>query len=167
MKVRPHAVHLIHETNSGNAVLIGLPPYRFRLRFNPTNRVEYRNGTIQHAERAFHFSRKINMTRRIDNVDPVISPIAGRSRRSDRDAPLLLLGHPVHHRGTVVYLSDLVGNPCVKKHSLGRGCLTGIDVGHDANIPRSFEWHLSRRHPTRARRLTPRATGVHARRRDV
>ena len=45
-----------------------------------------------------------------------------------------LMNHPVHRGAAVVHLADLVGLTRVEKDSLGCGGLTGVDVGHDADV---------------------------------
>src|SRR5262249_28404858 len=45
------------------------------------------------------------------------------------------LFHPIHRRGPVVDLAELVGAAGVVEDPLGRGGLTRIDVRHDADIP--------------------------------
>src|SRR3546814_8327349 len=77
---------------------------------------------------------EIDVAGRVDDVDAVIVPEARRSGRRDRDAPLLLLLHPVHGGGALMDLADLVGLAGVIEDALGRGRLTGIDVRHDADI---------------------------------
>jgi len=42
--------------------------------------------------------------------------------------------HPVHRRGAVVHLADLVAHAGVEQDALGRGGLAGIDVRHDAEV---------------------------------
>jgi len=85
------------------------------------------------------------VARRIDDLDAVVhlvdrvGPVRRRGRRRDRDAPLLLLDHPVHRGGAVVHLTNLVALAGVEEDPLGRGGLTGIDVGHDADVAGSFE----------------------------
>src|SRR5256886_13606847 len=71
----------------------------------------------------------------VDNVDPVAAPVGDRGRRGDRDPPLLLLDHPVHGGGAVVHLAHLVDPARIEEGAFGRGCLPGIDVGHDADVP--------------------------------
>ena len=97
------------------------------------------------------------MARRVDDVDPVLGarrrarivrgavplPEAGRRGRRDRDAALLLLLHPVHRRGAFVHLADFVRLSGIVENALGRSRLTGIDVGHDADIPVVFERMLT------------------------
>src|SRR5204863_4245582 len=61
-------------------------------------------------------------------------PEAGGGRRRDRDAPLLLLLHPVHGRSAVVHLTDLVVHTGVVEDALGRRRLAGVDVSRDTDI---------------------------------
>ena len=78
------------------------------------------------------------MSRGVDQVDLVlfvlIVPECGGSGRGNGDTALLLLNHPVHNGSAFVRLADLVGFARVKKDTLRRGGLTGIDVSHDADI---------------------------------
>ena len=62
--------------------------------------------------------------------------------RRDGDAALLLLDHPVHDRGALVDLADLVGAAGVVEDPLGRGGLARVDVGHDPDVPHPRERHL-------------------------
>ena len=68
-------------------------------------------------------------------VTAVAFPETGRRRAGNRDTSLLLLLHPVHRRRTLVHLANLVRDARVIKDTFGGGSLTGIDVGHDADIP--------------------------------
>ncbi len=67
-----------------------------------------------------------------------VAPLAGGRSGGDGDAALLLLLHPVHRGGAFVHLADLVRAAGVIQDAFGRGGLTGIDVGHDADIAHSF-----------------------------
>src|SRR5262249_39675222 len=85
-----------------------------------------------------------------DDIDPiggaVSVPETGGRGRGDRDAPLLLLLHPVHGGGALMDLTDLVVLAGVIKDALGRCRLPGIDVGHDADVAiaveRGFTGHI-------------------------
>ena len=57
----------------------------------------------------------------------------GRGGR-DGDAALLLLLHPVHRRGALVDLTDLVVDAGVEQDPLGRRGLARVDVGHDPDV---------------------------------
>src|SRR3546814_6337655 len=65
----------------------------------------------------------------------MIAPEAGGGGRSDGDAALLLLLHPIHGGCAVMHLANLVRPAGVIKNALGRCRLAGIDVRHDADIP--------------------------------
>src|SRR5690606_3240315 len=75
----------------------------------------------------------------VDDVDPVVVPVAGGGGGGDGDAALLLLGHPVHRRRALVGLADLVGATRVVEDPLGRRGLARVDVGHDADVADPLE----------------------------
>ena len=85
------------------------------------------------------------MAGRVDDLEAVflaavgsagVAPEAGGGGGGDGHAALLLLHHPVHRRGAVVHLADLVGLAGVVQNALGGRGLAGIDVGHDADVAR-------------------------------
>ena len=138
-EVRADAVHLVDEADPRHAVLVGLPPHRLGLRLDAGDRVEHRDRAVEHAQRALDFDREVDVAGRVDDVDAVLAPEAGRRRRGDGDAALLFLLHPVHDGRALVDLADLVRNPGVEEDPLGSGRLPGIDVGHDADVPGSIQ----------------------------
>ena len=138
LEVRAHLVDLVNEANSRHAVLIGLTPDFFRLRLHAVDRVEHRHRAVQHAQRALDFSGEIHVAGGINNVDANVAPGAGGRGGSNGDAALLLLLHPVHGGRAFVDLSDAVRLSRIEKDALRRSGLTGIDVGHDADVPAPF-----------------------------
>ena len=72
-----------------------------------------------------------------------VAPERGGGSRGDGDSALLLLDHPVHGGSAVVHLTDLVGDAGVIEDALGRRRFTGVDVSHDPDVPRFFEWYLT------------------------
>jgi hypothetical protein len=76
---------------------------------------------------------------RVDQVDAMIVPEAGRGGRGDRDPPLLLLLHPVHRRGALVDLAELVDLLRVEEDPLGHCRLAGVDVRDDPDVPGALE----------------------------
>ena len=77
----------------------------------------------------------------IDDIDLMIPPIAGGGSRSDGYTPVLLLLHPVHGGFAVIYLADLVVFAGVEKDAFCGGCLSGINMCHDADVA-----HILKRH---------------------
>ena len=133
-EVGADSVHLVDESDAGHAVLVGLPPYGLGLRLYARHRAEQGDGPVEHPQRTLDLHSEVHVPGRVYYVDAMIEPFARRSRRRDGDAPLLLLGHPVHHGGAIVHFADLVGAAGVVEDALGRGGLAGIDVSHDADV---------------------------------
>src|ERR1700694_1624433 len=50
LKIGAHLVDLVDEANAWHTILIGLTPDFFRLWLYTVNRVEYRDGAVQHAK---------------------------------------------------------------------------------------------------------------------
>jgi hypothetical protein len=108
-------------------------------------------------KRTFDFRREIHVAGRVDDVHALLDafenlvnafffllhPRAGRRRRSDRDAALAFLLHPVGHGRAFVHLTDLVDHAGVKQNALGQRRLAGIDVRGDADVPRPLERELA------------------------
>src|SRR5947207_15356953 len=73
----------------------------------------------------------------------MILPETGRRGRCDRDAALLLLGHPVHGRCPFMHLTHAVNLLGVEEDTLRGGCLSSINVSDDSNIACFIEWIFS------------------------
>ena len=127
-------VHLVDEGDARHAVAVGLPPDGLRLGLDPADSTKNSHRAVKDAEAAFDFRRKIHMSRSIDDIDAMVPPAAGRCRRGDRDPPLLFLSHPVHRRRPLMHLPKPVVDPGVVEDALRGRRLTGVNVGHDADI---------------------------------
>ena len=77
VEVRAHAVHLVDESDAGHAVFACLTPDGFRLGLHPRDAAKYGDGAVQHAERAFHLGREIDVSGRIDDVYPLFDAFKG------------------------------------------------------------------------------------------
>src|SRR5438034_1462089 len=139
VEVGAHAVHLVDEGDARHLVAVRLAPDGLGLRLDAAHAAEDGDRAVEHAEAALDLDREVDVARRVDDVHAVLAPEAGGGGRGDGDAALLLLHHPVHHRGALVHLADLVADAGVVEDALrGRG-LAGIDVGHDADVARPLE----------------------------
>ncbi len=123
----------------GTLILVGLPPYGFRLRLHAGDGVENRDRAIEHAQAALHLGGEIHVAGSIDDVDLHVAPCAGGGGGSDGDAALLLLLHPVHGGGALMDFADLVGAAGVIQNPLGGCGFTGIDMCGDADVSHPFE----------------------------
>src|SRR4029079_15085405 len=146
LKAGAGTVELVDKAHPGNVILLGLAPDSLRLRLDAGNAVETGDRAVEDAQRALDLNCKIDVARRIDDVDPVLGALAlvsapetGRRGRRDGDPALLLLHHPVHRRGAFVHFADLVGLAGVIEDALRRRRLAGIDVRHDADVAIAFE----------------------------
>ena len=142
-EVGPDTVHLVDKTDAGHAVLVGLAPYRLGLRLDARDSVENGDGPVEDAERPLDLNGEVDVAGRVDDVDAVVVPQARGGGRCDRDAPLLLLGHPVHRGAALVDLTHLVVDAGVVQDALGRGRLARVDVSHDPDVAGLGERELS------------------------
>ena len=142
VEVGAQLVHLVDEADAGHAVLVGLTPDGLGLGLHALLAVEHRHSAIEHTQGALHLGGEVHVAGGVDDVDLVavlrivgLAVPEGRDGGGgDRDATFLLLVHPVHGGGAVVGLADLVVDAGVVENTLGRRCLAGIDVGHDADV---------------------------------
>ena len=146
VEIRAGAVELVDEAHPRDAVLLGLAPHGLRLRLDAGNAVEAGDRAVEHAQRTLDLDGEVDVAGRVDDVDPVLGafavlgrPEAGRRGRRDGDPALLLLLHPVHGRGALMDLADLVGLAGVIEDALGGRRLAGVDVRHDADVAIAFE----------------------------
>src|SRR5208337_3070884 len=147
VEVGADLVHLVDEHDARNPILVGLSPHSFRLRLYALVAVQHAYGAVEHAQAALDLDREVDMAGGVDNVETLIMPESGRRGGRDGDAALLLLLHPVHGRGAVVDFADLMGLARVVEDALRRRRLSGIDVGHDAEITVVFNSVAARHDP--------------------
>jgi hypothetical protein len=123
----------------GNVVFVGLAPDGFGLRLDAGVAVQHRHGAVEDAQRTLDFNGEVHVSGGVDDVQALALPEGGRRGGRDGDAALLFLVHPVHGRGAVVDFADLMVLAGVVQDPLGRRRLTGVDVGHDAEVAVVFE----------------------------
>ena len=143
LEVCADAVVLVDERDARHAVVLGLTPHGLGLRLHACNGVEDGDGAVEDAQGALDLGGEVHVAGRVDDLEAVrlvvLLPEARGGGSGDGHAALLLLDHPVHGSGAVVHLADLVRLARVVQDTLGSGGLTGIDVGHDAEVTREFQ----------------------------
>ena len=133
-RVGPGAVHLVDEGDPGHRVPLHLAVDGDRLRLHAGHGAEDQHGAVEHAQRPLDLDREVHVARGVDDVDLVVVPLDGGGRRGDRDPPLALQLHVVHHRALTLDLLDHVGAAGVIQDPLGQRGLARVDVGRDADI---------------------------------
>ena len=116
-------VELVDEAEARHAVAVGLAPDRLGLGLDAGHAVEDDDRAVEHAQAALDLDGEVHVPGRIDDVDAMVAPERGRRRGRDGDAPLLLLGHPVHRGRALMDLADLVDLLRVEEDPLGDGRL--------------------------------------------
>ena len=140
------AVDLVDEADARDLRLVGVAPVGLGLRLYSCDSVEYDDGAVEHAKRALHLDREVDVPWGVDDVEAELlgsvrlvryvgrCPKTGRSGRSNCDTALALLFHPVHHGLSLVHFADLVRYAGVEKNTLSCRGLTCVDVGNDTEI---------------------------------
>src|SRR6201999_2406480 len=95
---------------------------------------EHAHRAIEHAQAALDFDGEVDGAGGVDDVQTLAAPERAGGSRSDGDAALLLLLHPVHRRGTFVHFADFVPLAGVIQDALGGRGLAGIDMRHDTEV---------------------------------
>src|SRR5262245_13495138 len=137
-------VHLVDEHQPRNLIFVGLTPDRFRLRLDALLRVEDNDGAIEHTQAALDLGRKIDVARRVDQVDGAVAPFEWNTGAVNGDAALLFLGIVIGLGGAGIDLAQLVLGAGVVQNVIGRRRFTGVDVGNDADIAQF--WQIERGH---------------------
>ena len=63
LEVRAVLVHLVHEADARNLVLVALPPHGLGLRLHAGDGVEQRHRAVENAQRALHLGREVHVAR--------------------------------------------------------------------------------------------------------
>src|SRR5512145_2349656 len=74
LRIGPQSIELIDEGKTWNLIPVRLMPDGFTLGLNAFHAREDNHRAIQHAKAALDLRRKINMPRRIDQVDLMAIP---------------------------------------------------------------------------------------------
>ena len=107
-KSAPVRSSLLMKMMRGNVVAVGEAPVGLRLRLHAGDALDDEDRAVQHAQAAVHLDVEVDVARRVDDVDPVVLPLAGHRGRGDGDAPLTLLLHVIGRGVAVVHLADAV-----------------------------------------------------------
>src|SRR5581483_4373120 len=153
VEIRAGAVHLVDEGDARDLVFGGLAPDGLRLGLDAGDAAEDGDGAIEDAHGALDFGGEIDVAGGVNNINPVrnvpkrlvklvfallgglLGPVTGDGGRSNGDAALALLLHPVRHGVAVIDVANLVDEARVKENALGGRRLHVVNVRGDADIP--------------------------------
>ena len=79
-------VHLVHERDAGDVVLVGLAPDRLALRLDAVAAVEHRDRAVEHAQRALDLDGEVDVAGGVDDVDPVADAAERAVDRASRSS---------------------------------------------------------------------------------
>ncbi len=146
LEIGTDAVHLVDESDAGNAVLVGLAPDGFRLGLDAGDAAEDGDGAIEDAEGTLDLGGEVDVAGGVDDVDAEFlafvnlddalflarGPEAGGGGGGDGDAALAFLLHPVGDGGAFMHFAHLVNGAGVEEDALGKRGFAGVDMGGDA-----------------------------------
>jgi hypothetical protein len=139
-EIGSRSIHFVNETDTRHVEAIRLPPHSLGLWLDAVDGIKDHHAAVEDAQAALHLSGKVDMSRRIDDVNAMSAPKARHRRRCDRDPALALLFHPVGDGSAVIHVAQAMRSPSVEQNALGGRRLARVDVGNDANIARALEW---------------------------
>ena len=149
-EIGPGPIHFVHERQAWHAVLVGLTPDGFGLGLHTTHGAIHHAGAIKHPHRTLDLDREVDVSRGVNNVDPVLGarrihsfPETGRRSRRDRDPTFLFLFHPVHRGGAIVDFTDLVVHPGVEQDAFSSRRLAGVDMRRNADVAVALDRSLA------------------------
>ena len=136
-RVGTGAVALINKGDTWNIVSCHLAIYGDGLRLDTSHGTEDQNCAVKNSQRAFHLNCKVNMARSINNINIHILPVTVGSCRLDSDSAFFFQLHGVHGRADTILAANLMNGMDtlgIIENTLGKRCLTRIDMGTDSNI---------------------------------
>ena len=71
-EVGASAIHLIDEYQARHFIFVTLPPDRFRLRLNTTDRTENGYSPVKNPQAALNFDREVDVSWRINDVNAML-----------------------------------------------------------------------------------------------
>jgi hypothetical protein len=112
------------------------------LRLYACHRVEHDHAAVEYTQAALDFGSKVNVTRRINDVNLTVTPERSDRSRRDSNAAFALLLHPVRDSRSFVNIAQAVCLAGIKKYPLGGSRFASVNVSDYANIPYPFERDL-------------------------
>src|SRR5207244_12372 len=145
-RIRRGQVDLVQHRDHFHALLDRGVAVRHRLRFDALRSVDHQHRALAGGERAAHFVGKIDMARRIEEVQQVVLAVAGaifqrRGLRLDGDAALALELHRVEHLLAHLALGESAAH---LDEAIGERRLAMVDVRDDGEVSNVALRHITK-----------------------
>ena len=145
VRPRRRQIDLVDDRNNRQIVPRGEECVGHRLRFDALARVHHQQRALAGRKRARNFVRKIDVPRRVDQIQPVLVPVPrvvmqANAFRLDGDAALALQIHGVEHLRGHLALREGAG---ALEQAVGQRGFPVVDVCDDAEIPNVLGIHGS------------------------
>ena len=131
------SVALVDEGETRDIVTTHLTIDGDRLALHARDGTQHQDGSVEYSQRSLHFHGEINVTRCIDDVDVIVTPLEIGRCGLNGDSALALKFHRVHRGSDTIFSSDLmncVDSIGIEQDPLGEGRLTAVDVCTDADV---------------------------------
>ena len=161
--VRIRQIDLVDDRHNRQPLLVREMDVRHRLRLHALRGIDDEQRAFTGRERPRNFIGKIDMPRRIEQIQPIFfsrfARVTHRHRmRLDRDPALAL---EVHRIEQLVLLVALVNRARALEQSIRQRGLAVIDMRDDAKIARQLDCHESRTMRARSCPVNCRADAIH------
>ena len=126
------AVDLVDDNNGCAAQLKRFPQHETRLRHWAIKGIYNQKHPFDHAQNTLHFTAKIGVTGRIDDIDFGVAPMNGCVLREDGNSALFFERVGIHH----AFFNDLIFTKSsgLAEHLIHERCLAVVDVCDNCDV---------------------------------
>lgn len=127
-------IDLINGKDDGLAEFFHRVPDQFRAHLHPVLGVDQHDAGVGHPQSGDNLAHEIVQPGGVDDVDLVIPPFGMQRGGVHRVAALVFDGVIIGDGVLVFYRAASLGEPCLKNHGLGQGCLAGLDTAQQNDV---------------------------------
>ena len=144
VEINVFLVERIDDDDLGDAELVGVVPHHLRADPDAVRGVDHDDRQIHDPEGIERLAAEIEVSRRVEHVEPAALPLEAERRGMDRDLPLLFAHMVIRHRRPLHNAAHPMDHATAhehgfRQHGLAGGCVT--DDREVANIRRLVGFH--------------------------